>query len=160
MNRERWITPCVWSPRTQSREPGDKSLKEKPLRPNTFKFNHHAKNHSLLTSVGVKDTRRSGPSLLSHINHDWAFLIFWLEDLSAAPHIMGQLLSDISFTPTEAAVSHSFSGPTDQRKALWGPGQSVTPTGPSRDLKLVREWRFSCNDCICNKILYYYALHV
>lgn len=70
--------PRVWSPQTQSREPGHKSVKEKLMWPYTSKFNPHAKNHSLRADDRVKDTLRSRPSLLSRINHSWAFLIFIL----------------------------------------------------------------------------------
>lgn len=68
--------PSVWIPWTQSRELGDKSPEEKLTWPYTSKFNRHAKNHSLLADDIVKDTLRSRPSLLYHISHTWAYLIF------------------------------------------------------------------------------------
>ena len=69
--------PRVWAPRTQSREPGDKSPGEKVMWPYTSEFNRHAKNHSLLAGDGVGDTLRSGPSLLPVVNHAWAFFNFF-----------------------------------------------------------------------------------
>lgn len=96
--------PRVWSPQTQSREPGHKSVKEKLMWPYTSKFNPHAKNHSLRADDRVKDTLRSRPSLLSRINHTWAFLIFILYISLLLKILRGKLFFDISLTLTKAAV--------------------------------------------------------
>lgn len=72
--------------------------------PYTSKFNRHAKNHSLYTDDRVKDTLRSRPSLLSHINHTQAFLIFLLQVSLLLKILRAKLFFDISLTLTKAAV--------------------------------------------------------
>lgn len=109
----------VWSSQTQSREPGHKSLEEKVMWPYTSKFNPYAKNHSLHADDRVKDTLRSRPSLLSHINHAGAFLIFILLISLLLRILRGNLFFDISLTLTKAAVS--FATLLCWRNKVWRP---------------------------------------
>lgn len=79
--------PRVGSPETPSREPGRKSEEEKATQPYTSALNGQVKNHSLLT-----EPWRSRPSLLSHIHHAGAFLIFSLQISPPAQDIRRRLL--------------------------------------------------------------------